>query len=192
MLVRNGDRADSAIVLRAGLVKVHRSAAAGHDVVLNIAGPGDLLGEVTAVREAVRGANVTALEPVEGVVISVSALRVLLADHPRAALAVLDLVLERLRVADARRLEFANSESLGRVASRLIELTERFGSGAEGGPIDVPLPINQEELAAWSAASRESTARALRTLREIGLIETSRMRLRVLDLERLRSHGARL
>jgi hypothetical protein len=32
-------------------------------------------------------------------------------------------------------------------------------------------------------------ARALRTLRELGLIQTHRMRLIVLDLERLRSHA---
>jgi CRP/FNR family transcriptional regulator, cyclic AMP receptor protein len=192
LLIRSGDRADSAIVLRDGLVKVHKSAAAGHEVVLDIAGPGDLLGEITAVRDALRSANVTALEPVDGVMIPVSSLRTFLADHPRAALALLDLALARLRIGDARRLEFANSESLGRVASRLVELAERFGSPHATGAIEVGLPINQEDLAAWSATSKESTARSLRTLRELGLIETSRLRLRVLDLTRLRSHTPRL
>jgi CRP/FNR family cyclic AMP-dependent transcriptional regulator len=75
------------------------------------------------------------------------------------------------------------------VASRLVELTERFGAERADGSLEVGLPINQEELASWSASSRESTARALRTLRELGLIETSRLRLIVRDLERLRSHA---
>lgn len=192
LLIRSGDRAESAIVLRDGLVKVHKSAAGGHEVVLDIAGPGDLLGEITAVRDALRSASVTALEPVDGVMIPVWSLRTFLADHPRAALALLDLALARLRIGDARRLEFANSESLGRVASRLVELAERFGSPYGTGAIEVGLPINQEDLAAWSATSRESTARSLRTLRELGLIETSRLRLRVLDLTRLRAHAPRL
>jgi CRP/FNR family cyclic AMP-dependent transcriptional regulator len=192
LLIRSGDRADGAIVLRDGLVKVHKSAASGNEVVLDIAGPGDLLGEITAVRDAVRSASVTALEPVHGVTIPVTSLRTFLADHPRAALALLDLALARLRLGDARRLEFANSESLGRVASRLVDLAERFGVPETAGAIEVGLPINQEELAAWSAASKESTARSLRTLRELGLIETSRRRLRVLDLTRLRAHTPRL
>jgi CRP/FNR family cyclic AMP-dependent transcriptional regulator len=192
LLVRNGDRADSAIVIRSGLVKIHNSGPEGHEVVLGISGPGDLLGEITAVRDAVRSASGTALEAVAGVTISVPALRGFLADHPRATIALLDLALARLRVADARRLEYANSESLARVAARLVEVAERFGAADGEGAIDVGLPINQEELAAWSATSLESTARALRTLRELGVIETSRLRLRVLDLERLRSHAPRL
>jgi CRP/FNR family cyclic AMP-dependent transcriptional regulator len=192
MLVRRGDHADSAIVLLAGLVKIHTSVE-GAEVLLGLSGPGDLLGETTATAgDALRSATATALEPVEGVVISVPSVRAFLSAHPRATLALLDLALARLHVADARRMEFATSESLARVAGRLVELAERFGAGRPDGAIDVALPINQEELASWSASSRESTARALRTLRQLRLIETFRRGLTVLDLEGLRSHSARL
>jgi len=191
MLVQRGARADSAIVLLGGLVKIHTSLD-GVEVVLGLSGPGDLLGEVTAVRDSVRSATATALESVEGVVIPLARLRAFLADHPRASLALLDLALTRLYVADARRIEFATSESLARVAGRLVELCERFGVAGSDGAIDVALPITQEELASWSASSRESTARALRTLRGLRLIETNRRRLTVLDLEGLRAHTARL
>jgi CRP-like cAMP-binding protein len=102
------------------------------------------------------------------------------------------MTLRRLYSADERRLEFATAESLARVASRLVELAERFGAPLENGAIEVALPINQEELASWSASSRESAARSLRTLRELRLIETRRMRLTVLDLDGLRLHSARL
>ena len=115
-----------------------------------------------------------------------------LADHPRATLSLLDLALARLRAVDARLLEFASSESLARVATRLIELAEVFGMRRDGGELEVELPINQEELAQWSASSIESTARALRSLRGLGLIETHRGRLVVLDLDALRAHGVRL
>jgi CRP-like cAMP-binding protein len=73
-----------------------------------------------------------------------------------------------------------------------VELAERFGVSREEGAIDVSLPVSQEELASLSASSRESTARALRTLRELGLIQTRRLGLTVLDVERLRAHAARL
>jgi CRP/FNR family cyclic AMP-dependent transcriptional regulator len=191
LLVRAGDPADSAIVLQAGLVKIHKASGSGEEVVLGISGPGDLMGEIVAVRRAARAASATALEEVDGVVISVPALSGFLAAHADAALALLDLTLRRLYDSDARRLEFATGGSLARVASRLVELTERFGTERPDGGLEVGLPINQEELASWSASSRESTARALRTLRELGLIETSRLRLIVRDLERLRSHAPR-
>lgn len=192
MLMRDGERADSAIVLLAGLAKVHKMTADGVDVVLGLCGPGDLLGEISAVREAVRSASVTALEPIQSLVLSVPDLRGFLAQHPRAALALLDLALARLYVADARRIEFASAESLPRVTSRLVELAERFGEPQDDGTIDVALPFAQDELASWSASSRESTARALRTLRQLGLIHTHRLHITILDLEGLRGHAARL
>lgn len=192
VLVHTGDRTDRAIVLLSGLAKIHRSAGQGEDVVLGISGPGDLLGEMSAVRDSVRSATASALTDIRALVLPVPDLRGFLSSRPQATLALLDLALTRLYAADARRLEFATAASLGRVASRLIELAERFGEPRATGEIDVALPFNQEELASWSAASRESTARALRTLRELGLIDTRRLRLTVLDLDRLRTHAPQL
>jgi CRP-like cAMP-binding protein len=191
-LFYTGDRADSAIVLTAGLLNIHKTTSDGAEVVLGLSGPGDLLGEMSAVGDAMRSASATALNSVHGVAIPVSDLRAFLSAHPGAMLGLLALTIRRLYVADERRLEFATAESLARVASRLVELAERFGERVGDGVIEVPLPINQEELASWSASSRESTARALRTLRELHLIETHRLHLTVLDLEGLRLHSARL
>jgi CRP-like cAMP-binding protein len=187
-----GDRADSAIVLTAGLLKIHKTTAEGGEVLLGLCGPGDLLGEISAVGDALRSASATALDSLHGLVIPVPELRAFLAAHPRATLRLLALTLERLYTSDERRLEFATGESLARVASRLVELAERFGEQRANGVVEVALPINQEELASWSASSRESTARALRTLRELRLIETRRLHLTVLDLEKLRVHSGRL
>jgi CRP-like cAMP-binding protein len=178
-------------VLLTGLAKIHTSVG-GAEILLGLSGPGDLLGEIIAVRDSVRSATATALEPIDGVVIPVASLQAFLADHPRATLALLELALTRLYVADARRMEFATSESLARVAGRLVELAERFGVRRGDSVIEVALPITQEELASWSASSRESTARALRKLRGLRLIETNRRHLTVLDLNGLRGHTAQL
>jgi CRP-like cAMP-binding protein len=192
LLVRSGDRVDSATVLLSGSVKVHKTAAEGAEVVLALLGPGDLLGEMSAVREAVRSADATALEAVEGVVIPVPDLRGFLSAYPRATTALLEMAVTRLHVADLRRMEFATAGSLARVATRVVELAERFGKARDDGAVEIGIPLTQEELAAWSASSRESTARALHTLRELGLLETHRRRLIVRDLGQLRPHGARL
>jgi CRP-like cAMP-binding protein len=191
-VVRRGEPADSAIVLLDGSVKIHTTTAEGAEVVLGFSGPGDLLGEITAVRNTVRSANATAMDEVAGIVIAVSAVRSFLTRHPDATVALLDLVLGRLSVADRRRMEFAASESLARVAARLVELAERFGAPAGEGAIEITLPISQEELASWSSSSLESTGRALRTLRGLKLLETSRRRMTVLDLAGLRAHSPRL
>ena len=192
VLFREGDTAGSAIVIVDGLVKIYKRGRDGDELILSLCGPGDLLGEVSAVQGAMRSADAVALEAVEAAAVSVADLRALLARHPRLALVLLELALRRLRLADERRLEFAAAESLPRVTSRLLELVERFGVARSDGTLVVDMPISQEEIAAWAAVSRESTARALRTLRELGLIETHRKRMVVLDADGLRQHGSRL
>jgi CRP/FNR family transcriptional regulator, cyclic AMP receptor protein len=192
VLFRERDTAGSALVIVSGLVKICKRGQDGDELILSLCGPGDLLGEVTAVQGATRSADVVALQDVEAVVVAVADLRELLTRYPPIALVLLELALRRLRLADQRRLEFASAESLPRVTSRLLELAERFGVGAPDGVLVVDMPISQEELASWAAASRESTARALRTLRELGLIETHRKRMVVLDAGGLRQHASRL
>ncbi len=192
VLFREGDTAESALVIVTGLVKIHKRGHSGDELILALCGPGDLLGEVTAVQGATRSADVAALQDVEALVVAHADLRRLFAQHPHIALVLLELVLRRLRLADERRLEFATAESLPRVTSRLLELAQRFGVDSQEGALVVEMPISQEELASWAAASRESTARALRTLRELGLIETRRKRMVVLDADRLRQHAAPL
>jgi CRP-like cAMP-binding protein len=191
-VVRSGEPADSGIIVLSGLAKIHKSAAHGEEVVFAIAGAGDLFGEMSAIRDAARSATVTALTSVDAVVLPAPELRSFFSAHPAAVTALLDLTLTRLYTADMQRLEFVAADSLGRVTSRLVELAERFGEPRDDGVIEVPMPFNQDELASWSGTSRESTARALRSLREIGVIQTHRLRLTVLDLERLRTHAARI
>lgn len=192
VLFREGDPAQSAILIVGGLVKIHKRGRDGDELILSLCGPGDLLGEVSAIQGATRSADGVALQDVDGVSVDVADLRAVLARHPRLTLVLLEVVLRRLRIADRRRLEFAAAESLPRVTSRLLELAERFGVESPDGTFAVEMPISQEELASWAAASRESTARALRTLRELGLIETRRKRLVVLDVDGLRQHASQL
>ena len=142
VLMRSGDRADSAILILSGLVKIYKTAEAS-EVVLALRGPGDILGEITAVRDSVRAASVVALKPVSGVVISVSSLRAFLAEHSTAAIAFLELALTRLTSSDTRRMEFrdvrqprARDKPSGR-AGRALRRAVRRRRG-RGGATDQP------------------------------------------------------
>jgi CRP-like cAMP-binding protein len=176
---------DAVIVLRSGQVKVSRSTTTGREVVLAIRGPGELLGELAALDGQPRSASVVALEPVEALVLSPHAFRTFLAEHPAASMALLGMLTRRLRDADAKRAGFSSLTTLGRVAERVLELAERFGT-EEQGYTRIELRISQDELAAWSGASLESAVRALATMRSLHWIETGRREIRVLDMEAVR------
>jgi CRP-like cAMP-binding protein len=170
-------------------VKATSHTVGGAEIVLAVRGPGALLGELSAVSREPRSATVQALEPITALVMPLADFEVYLKEHGRVAFLLMRLIAERLRDADRKRIEFGAQDTTGRVAARLVELAERFGTPVEGG-VRIGLPLSQDELAGWIGASREAVSKALGVLRSAGWIRTSRLSVVVLDLEALRDRAA--
>jgi CRP/FNR family transcriptional regulator, cyclic AMP receptor protein len=153
-----------------------------------VVGPGELVGELAAIEDSPRSTTVTTLEPVDALVVPRTDFLALLNRRPRIALEILRVVARRLRYADAQRAEFAALDVAGRLAQRLVELCERFGTPLERG-FEIVLPLSQEELASWVGASREAVSKAFQLLRALQIVETGRRRVTVLDLDALREHA---
>jgi CRP/FNR family transcriptional regulator, cyclic AMP receptor protein len=185
-LIHEGDDSGDVLVLLAGRAKVVK-VAGEREVMLAVVEPGELLGEVSAIDGTLRSSTVVALEPVTALVLSEAAFRRALAEQRGVGVAVLRTVTARLRAASDRQAEYAGHDVVWRVARRLVDLCERFGEPGEDG-VEVGLALTQEELAAWTASSREAVARALGVLRTLGWVETRRRRIVVHDLPALRAY----
>lgn len=184
-LFHEGDDSGPVVVLLGGRVKVATVGGGGREAIVAVRGPGDLIGELSAIDGGPRSATVTTLEPAEVLLVPGSAFAALLERHLRIALVLLRMVAGRLRYADSQQAQFATQDVVGRVAARLLELGDRFGV-AEDDRIVIELPISQEELAAWTGSSREAVSKALQQLRTLHVLETGRKRITVLDAEALR------
>jgi CRP-like cAMP-binding protein len=184
-LFSEGDLSDRALVVERGWVKVASTNARGDEAVLALRGPGQVIGELSILDGEPRSASALALEDVEVSVVPANDLKRALDADPALARELLHELAARLRDADRMRLEFATLDTLARVSRRILELSERFGRQSADGGVEVALPLSQEELANWCAASRESTAKALRTLRDIGAVTTGRRIVTVQDREAL-------
>jgi CRP-like cAMP-binding protein len=176
---------DAVFLLTSGRVKLSCVTEAGREALLGIREPGDLIGEMSAIDGAPRSATAVALEPVEVLTVSRDAFVGFLDRTPGVALVLLRMIAPRLRDADRKRIEYLGQDSVGRVCSRLVELADRFGA-PDGDGVHIELAITQEELAGWTGSSREAVIRALRTLRELGWIETRRRGVTLLEVEQLR------
>ena len=185
VVFHEGGGSDEVVVVLAGRVKVSTVTADGKEVVLAFRGPGDLLGELSAIDGEARSATVGALEPVEAAILTANDFRAFLSAHPRVAILLLEMLARRLRDADRKRVEFGAHDTLGRVAARLVELAERYGEPVTGG-VRITLPLSQEELAGWTGSSREAVGKALHALRGLGWVRTERRRITVLEMEPLR------
>jgi CRP-like cAMP-binding protein len=190
VILFQGQVADKVVVLLHGRVKIITSTLRGDQALLTFRGPGALMGEQALVDGSPRSATVEAVEPVEYLVVAASAFRAYLERRPRVAFALLAVISLRLRDADRRLAQFAAADTLGRVSARLVELCEEHGEPGENGAVTISLPLTQEELASWTGASLESTAKALRTMRGLGWIVTARRTIAVHDLEAMRARSA--
>jgi CRP-like cAMP-binding protein len=188
-LINEGGPGAEVLVLLSGRVKVGVTTAEGREIVLGFCGPGELIGELSVIDREARSGTTEALEPIEALAIAAADFRAMIETRPSFARALLHNLVRRFRDADRQRVEFAAAQTLGRVASRLVELADRYGEPSGDGTA-ITLPISQEELAGWTGSSREAVAKALHTLRELGAIRTERRRITVLDDEGLRRQAA--
>lgn len=186
-IVVQGDHSDVVLVLMRGLVKVALDTDDGHEIVLSVLRPGDLIGEFEAVDHdgGPRTASNVALEAVDTRVMTGEAFRCYLESHPGAALALLRAIIHRLRNADQRRIDSGSRDTVRRLAHLLAELADEHGRVTSAG-IDIDIPLTQQELASLIASSRESIVRSLRSLRSRRLVTTARRRITIRDLAGLR------
>jgi CRP-like cAMP-binding protein len=187
-LMTEGEASDHVILLLSGRAKISSYTADGKEVVLAVRGPGDLLGEFSAIDGQSRSATVSALEPIEALIVPSERFIAFLAEHGRLAILLLQTMTRKLRDADRKRVEFGAYDTPGRVARRLLELVDRYGEN-EGDNVRISLSLTQDELAGWTGSSREAVSKALREFRDRGWVTTGRRSIIVLDVDALRARS---
>lgn len=187
-LVTCGEASCWVAVLLSGMVKATVPTDDGAEILLRISGPGELVGELEASDGMPRPATIVALEPTEALIVSQDGFSAFLESHAAAVRLLVEMLGERLRDAERRRYGLGAYSVTQRLARQLVELADRYGELADEG-IRISLALTQDDLASWIGASRESVSKALRSLRQRGLVETGRRRVLVLDLAALRARS---
>jgi CRP-like cAMP-binding protein len=212
-LMREHTRASQVFVLRAGAVKVWVDRD-GETAILDVLGPGDLVGEVEAADGGIRHANVEAMTRVEALVLPAARFRSVLDAQPGAVWAVAAVLAERLRDSNDLRVAHFPDDPERRLASRLLRLAERFGTRAweelpEGAPgagapeeglpeegvpeegVRVQIPISQQDLGRWAGMGRRKVAQILAAEPLRGALSVSRTAIAVRSAGALRRLAGR-
>jgi CRP-like cAMP-binding protein len=189
-VLREGGPSTSVVFVTSGTVKLVKSAPSGRDVVLELRGPGEVMGDLGAIDGEPRSASAVALDRVELVVLPASTFLELTRSRPGIAQAMISTLVRRVREASGRQLELGSTDVVGRVCARLAQLCTSHGHPSDDGVL-LDRAISQQELADWCGSSRDSVVRALGELRQRGWIATGRQRVLVVepDLVRARADG---
>jgi CRP/FNR family transcriptional regulator, cyclic AMP receptor protein len=187
-IIRAGSAGDEAVFVLAGRVRLLAYGSDRREVVLAIRGPGELIGEMSALGAGRRTATAVAVDEVEAGFLPSSELFAFLHDHPDTAVLVIRMLIRRLGEATQDVVDLATQDSVGRLAKRLVDLSAEHGRAASGGT-EIELALTQDELARWTGATRETVSRALRLMRQLGWVATDRKTITVLDPAALRERG---
>jgi CRP/FNR family cyclic AMP-dependent transcriptional regulator len=182
ILIRESDTTDHVVLITCGRVKISSAAPTGRQVLLAIRGPGDLLGESSAIDGEVRSATATALTAVEAVTLSGAEFQRFMQTTPAVTVELLKMVVGRLRESTRRRLEFGAYDVPTRTALLLVHYALTCGEPSGSG---ITIKLRQTDLAEAAGASREAVAKALKVFRDAGALRTNRCSFDVLSLDLL-------
>ncbi|MEV4318256.1 Crp/Fnr family transcriptional regulator [Actinocrispum sp. NPDC049592] len=184
-LCHEGDQSNHVIVVLNGHVRVLTHTIDDREVVIGVRAAGDIIGEQAALDNGPRSATLQALDPVEVITLTGTRFATICQQHARIGWALLGVFSGRLREIGRQRAEYGGGSSSRRVYAQLLELALQYGR-RNGNGIEIRHESTQQQLAANAATSRESYARALRELRERGVVTTGRGWIRVHNEEELR------
>lgn len=184
--MHHGGACGKVILVEVGLVKAGVVSADGHESLLAIRGPGDLVGEASFLDGGRHSATVATLTPMRGVAVASDALRELLTQHPELARKIQRIVLDRWRQSDRLRAGQGNYRGAAWIAWVLLELGRSIGTRSPAGfPGGVGVQISQEVLAAAANVSSDSVGRAFGVLRDAQLIAPGYGQVVLIDPQRL-------
>ena len=165
VIIQEGDSGDSLYVILTGKVKVYASDDNGREVVIEIFGPGEYVGEMV-LDGGLRSASVMTLEPSTFSVLSNSELRAHITAHPDFAMYLISHLIKRTRNATNNIKTLALMDVYGRVARFLLTMAVE-----QGGKQVVSEKFTHQEIAERVGSSREMITRILRDLTTGGYIE---------------------
>ncbi len=187
VIFSENNEAREVYVITEGAVKVG-VVLAGREIVLDVLGPGELLGELSAIENRPRSADAATLNSVDALMIPTATFIDFLTENPPASVAMLQYISARLREASQRQIEYGALDAIGRVCRRLVEMTDRYGRPS-GTEVVMDMQLTQHDMAAWAGLSREAVVKALRAMRTLGWIRTSDGAITIVDDRSVRARA---
>lgn len=174
-IFRKDDKGTHLYVVLEGAVKIALPGEFGQEALVAIARSGEYFGELALFDRSPRSATVVALEDTQAALLAADDFIAFLESHPLAVRAVLEGLSRTVRRLSDRVEDLIFLDVPSRVAKYLLDLAQQNGGAGR------ELTLTQDELAAFTGASRVSVNRVLGDLERRGLISIRRRRIAILD-----------
>ena len=183
-----GAQGDALYIVVRGKVKMARTARDGRENLLQLLGPGDMLGELSVFDPGTRVSRAHVPEDTVVYELTKQALDEWLDAHLEASRYLLRALAKRIRRTSITMADLVFTDVPGRVAKAILDLGHRFGTTDRGHTL-VRHGLTQEELAQLVGASRETVNKALADFAGRGWIDVHMGSVVVYEPDRLRARA---
>ncbi|EEG77982.1 Crp/Fnr family transcriptional regulator [Dethiobacter alkaliphilus] len=164
-LFHQGDPSDTLYLIKEGSFKLVRITEEGREVILHLAGCGEVLAEAALFREGIHPVSAVALEDARVCALSRERMEEVIQNNPDLALQVIYSLGSRLYNSWEQAVEIRAGSTQEKVLNLFIRLANEHGENCSDGT-RIPVSLTQQEIADFVGASRVMVARALKTLSE--------------------------
>jgi len=174
VVITEGDDADKVYLIKKGKVKIYLADRDGKEVIVNVLGPGEYLGELALFDDSPRSTSAMTMARTDFAVISREAFLDCLNQHPEMAIVIIKNLARRVRALT----DSVRSLSLLDVYERIVQFLKTAAVEDDGKMIIEDRPTHQE-IASRIGASREMVTRILLDLSTGGYITVEGKRLTI-------------
>ena len=180
LVFHEGDPSHTFFIVLSGRIKVFKHGPDGHDIILEIFGPGGPLGAVATYESRPYPASAAPLEPSSCLLIPRDAFFDLLERHPKFGRGLLGGLSLRLVELTTRLAELTGGRVEARFARLFLKLADQLGKPTERGTW-VPLVLTRQELADMVGTTIETSIRTMSRWHKDDVLLTEREGFLVVD-----------
>ena len=184
VIFRKGDACEGLCVVLSGRVRTVTTSAEGREQVLKVFGPGRTFAEIPVFDDEPLPTDAVAVTDSTIALFPPAVVVDLVRHHPDVALDVIRLFASRLRAYKVFVEDLSLRNVVARVAKLLLDRARGQTTLVEDAA-SLRLRYTQDEIAAMVGSVREVVQRALKTLEHAGVIQMTRGRILIIDVEGL-------
>jgi len=188
-----GDPPTALYIMWMGRVKLVRHTGHGRDVVMEVLGPGQLIGEMAIFDGRPYSMTAVTLEDVAVVSIARSDFFSLLERYPPISMGVISELSRRLRVTNELVRSLAVDRVEQRIARTLLRLADLAGRSysTHPGAVLIDMALTRQDIAEMTGTTVETAIRVMSRFRKSGLVASVRGRVVIKEPEQLREVATR-
>jgi CRP-like cAMP-binding protein len=168
VIVEKGKNSRALFIILSGRARVLLADQRGKEVILDVLGPGDYIGEISLLDNKSHSATVQTEVQCDLLVLGQEDFNQCLDNNHAMARSIIKGLVQRLRNADEKIGSLALMDVYGRVAKALVSMSEPTGHRI----LEIKAKTTRQDIAKMVGASREMVSRVMRDFEEQGFIKT--------------------